>query len=596
MKLAAGLMIVRIGFLCFLASAAWLAAAPAAETVPDPATLPVVELPKFVVTDTRELPPPESWRYTRIAGLEVLSTVSETNTRRFVRDFQRLQEVIEIVWPAVTRGPPPVPGMLILCGGGNAFDTFMPARLRPAGHDAAGNDRGAGALAKAAGPAGAAARPTSIFLQESDRAAIVVDFVKDRFDDRAIPNASPLANVPLSAEPAEDGPTPGSSFLTENDPFREFYLQYFRSVIRRGGSEAPPWLEEGLVQVLASVQFSKEEIALGRLQDGAGGQRPDEFTVRLNRQPLMDLNRMFAAEPPAGGDVLTYSPQCYAFVHLCLYGKKGTYQPALQKLVRRAAAEPVTEKVFQECFGLSYDQMGVLLRSHITHGAHQYIQLRAAKGATLLAEPPVFTVRAATPAEIGRIKGETYRMGGHNDRARLALIAPYVRGEHDLALVAALGLHARATGDTERARKFLEAAAQAKVQRARVYLELARLRLAAAKTAAPKSSSVDDATVARIMPLLMLGVRIAPPMPEIFELIAEVRAQSVTPPTPAEITLVYEGAQRFPRRLRLIYLAAALAVRQGDRTEARTLIAHGLSLAGKNEPAQHFKALESQLQ
>jgi hypothetical protein len=47
--------------------------------------------------------------------------------------------------------------------------------------------------------------------------------------------------------------------------------------------------------------------------------------------------------------------------------------------------------------------------------------------------------------------------------------------------MAALGLDERQAGNDERAQKFLEAAATAKVDRARAYLELGRLRLAAAR-------------------------------------------------------------------------------------------------------------------
>jgi hypothetical protein len=565
-------MLARLITVALFAAGALGAAPLAAPTPQGPHATGIIELPTFVVTDSRELPAPESWRYAQIPGLEVLSTVSERDTRRFVVDFMRLRQVLEIVWPAITRGPPAQPGMLILCGPGNAFDSFMPA-----------------------GPVGAAARPTSVFLQEADRAAIVVDFVKERFDDRVIPAGTALPAAPLPAEPVEDAPPAGAGFMNENDPFREFYLQYFRSVIRRGGTAAPPWLEEGLVQVLASVQFSKEEIALGRLQDGAGGQRPDEFTIRLARQPLLDPDRMFAAVAPEGGDALTYSPQCYAFVHLCLYGKKGIYQAPLEKLVRRAATEPVTEKVFQECFGLSYAQMGTLLRSHISYAAHQYIQLRAARGSSLLADVPAFTVREATQAEIGRIKGDAYRMGGHAGRARLALIAPYIRGEPDAALLASLGLFMQDAGDRERGRKFLEASVAAGVDRPLAYLQLARARLADAKAALAPGATLETKAVETACAPLRAAAARPPALPEIYELLGELRAQSGAAISEEEMKLLFAGAQQYRDRPRLIYLAAAHALRRGENTPARALIEHGLSLARGTERAQHFQALQAQL-
>jgi hypothetical protein len=530
----------------------------------------IVELPKFVVTDSRELPPPESWQFASVPGLEVLSTISQRNTRRFVQDFWRLQQVIEIVWPAVTRGTSALPAALILCGSGSRFESFVPK-----------ND------------ADNAARATSLFLHDRERAAIVVDFVRDTIDSRPISSA---ALTPISAgdDAAGEETTSGAGFMAENDPYREFYLQYFRSVIRRGAAEAPRWLEEGLVQLLASVQFSKDYIFVGRLQDGAGGQHSSNFTTQLARQPLLDLDLLFAPNPPTDDRAAIYPAQCYALVHLCLYGKKGKYQPALVKLAQRGATEPITEKIFKECFGLSYSEMGVMLRSHISYAAHQYIELRLDKKSALK-DPPEFVLREATQAEVGRIKGETYRLGGNNDRAKLALIAPYIRGVHDLPLVAALGLYERAVNHDERARKFLEAAAQGEVQRPRVYLELGRMRFAEAKATVPAGGLLEPATTQAILRLLLAGVRQAPPMPELYELIGEVWARSQSAPTEADLRLLYEGVHRFPRQLRLVYLAAALATRNGEKSNARALIEHGLSVAGSSEAAQHFKALQQDL-
>src|SRR3954462_13021720 len=76
---------------------------------------PVVELPKFVVTDSRELPPPESWRYATIPGFEVLTNASDKATQRFLRDFQMFRQALSYVWPIAN---PPRLTPLIICGRG----------------------------------------------------------------------------------------------------------------------------------------------------------------------------------------------------------------------------------------------------------------------------------------------------------------------------------------------------------------------------------------------------------------------------------------------------------------------------------------------
>jgi len=84
-----------------------------------------------------------------------------------------------------------------------------------------------------------------------------------------------------------------------------------------------------------------------------------------------------------------------------------------------------------------------------------------AKKGQELPEPPAVVLREAADADVGRIKGEVLRLGGHGEAARNTLIAPFVRGEREPRLLAALGLDELQGGRTERARKFLEAAAQA---------------------------------------------------------------------------------------------------------------------------------------
>jgi hypothetical protein len=94
----------------------------------DPANLPVIELPKFEVTDSRLLPPKEKWLYAEVPGFEILSQISERESKRFVRDFMLLQEVVNVIMPGLNQGFVPVPTALILCGArGKGFDQFIPA-------------------------------------------------------------------------------------------------------------------------------------------------------------------------------------------------------------------------------------------------------------------------------------------------------------------------------------------------------------------------------------------------------------------------------------------------------------------------------------
>src|SRR5512133_1867684 len=77
---------------------------------------PVIELPKFVVTDSRELPQPESWRYATIPGFEILTNASERATQRLLRDFDMFRQALGHVWPVPQRNFQTT--SLIICGRG----------------------------------------------------------------------------------------------------------------------------------------------------------------------------------------------------------------------------------------------------------------------------------------------------------------------------------------------------------------------------------------------------------------------------------------------------------------------------------------------
>lgn len=497
-----------------------------------------VELPIFEVTDSRVLPPPESWRYAAIPGFEVLSSISARETTRFVKDFFLLQAAINEIMPGFATADVAVPTSLILTGRGKGFDRFLPAERD--------EDR---------------YRTNSLFFDDPERGVIVVDFA--------------LAEFVL-----EDNTT------EEADPYRGFYKEYFRYLIRRQmGGSAPPWFEEGLVQLFASIDVTKKWINFAQIGDGFGGPRTGDFNRILNERHLMSFPELFA-DPPQQRSTF-WSAQTYAFVHMCLYGRGQRYQKGFIKFLSRIGHEAPTEDVFKECFGMDYKKMSLELRGYIGFTDYKSMQYTAKKGQALPDAPP-FALRDATESETGRIIGEALRLGKHGDEAHLALIAPYIRGERAAPLLAALGLDERGAGNTERARKFLEAAATAKVERPRAYLELARLRLDEVREKpAAADDKLSEAQVARVLEPLLTARKQRPPMASVYGLIADVWSRSARAPTREEFNVVLEGVQTFPRSAPLVLQVTMLAAQQNYAKEALILAKHGLRIA--HDPADRAR-------
>ncbi len=517
---------------------------------PPPVTGPIIELPKFEVTDSRLLPPFEGgWHYAEIPGFEILSRISERESKRFVRDFLLLQEVIEEIMPVLLRGQTPVPTALILCGSrGKGFDEFVP------------QDQSEERYGK-----------NSLFFKTPERSAIVIDF--------ALPELQLDNDTRL-----------------ESDPYRAFYAAYFRFLIRRQvGDQAPPWFEEGLVQLFAATEFDRKTITFAQIGDGFGAEKIGDFNRMLHQRAIMPMGEMLARNGPRSRSPF-WAAQCYAFVHYCLYGWGQKNQKPFLKYVQRITEEDPTEQLFKECFNKTYRQFATELRGYVDFTAHKKIEFRAKKGKEL-PEPPAVVMRDAADHEVGRIKGEVLRLAGHANSAHTTLIAPYVRGERDPRLLAALGLDEKQSGNDDRARKFLEAAVAANVQRARAYLELGRLRFAEVR-AKPKglAGQLSLEQVDQVLTPLFTARKQPPRMAEVYSLIAETWSLSQLPPKADHLGVVIEGVRYFPRDSELLMQATLLASKRGFPDEARALAERGVKLPFDPATQDRFRMIAAAFQ
>jgi hypothetical protein len=568
---------MKILYRCCLAAGFYAASGLAAQDVSREKP---VELPTYTVVDKRDLPPPEPWSYARIPGFEVLSNASDKSTKRLLQDFGRFYVALSLVWPGVQR-PSATPAALIICGRGAKFDKF-----RPAGENSI--DRGA----------------VSFTVRDREQAAIVVDF-QTKVLNLATPEGAATATV------ADDGTTSGASGDPgiEVDSHRQLYREYIRFLLASVEPRGPAWFEEGVAQIFMAMDVTRTEITVGKLEDpntisveaafatetGTTTNAPAQdrdFNAALAHRGLLPMGDLLAvahdspeALNPVGG---TWAKQCYAFVHWALYGNNGSHQKGFITFLARLAKEPLSEALFKDCFKKSYKDMGFDLRSYIEMTDHTIAGVRAGKGEKLPDAPPV-ELREATEAEIGRITGDTLRLTGHAAAARAALTAPYIRGQRDPALLAAIGLLERVDGDEARARKFLEAAVHEKVQRPRAYLELARMRFAEGP-----DRFTPEQTIAVLTPLFSTRSQ-RPPLPEVYELIAETWARSAVTPGPDHLAVLDEGIRFFPKDHALVYATAVQKIRAGLLPDAKALISRGLRVAPDVAARTKFETLQASL-
>lgn len=568
-------------------SVVWLLLAVVAQAAEDVAKEAPISLPTFTVTDSREFPPPESWRHAQIPNFEILSNASDRETQRLLRDFQQFNQAIGVVWPALI-GRSPTPTTLILCGRGGKFDAFVPPKA----------------------DGGPQVGLASLFLRNAERSTIIVDLQTRELGLAGLEAAGGVEN---------------NGFI-EVDSYKQLYREYVHSLLSRNTPRMAAWLEEGLAQLLMSMKFSPTMIEFAKLEDpntvsisqanaamlneasaaaGEGGvsiaaaAEDRDFNAALARSRLMSFQELFAVthdSPTARNPIGSrWAKQATAFVHMCLYQTGKRHQKGFVTYITRSAREPATEALFKECFGSSYNDMLLELRGYLDFTNYTSLGWSAKKGEGF-PDPAPLALRDATESEVGRIKGEALLLAEKPEAARAALIAPYTRGERDPRLLAALGLYERTAGRDDRAVKFLEAATTAKVVRPLAYVELARLRFDAAKAqpggAEGKFSSVQTQGI--IAPLLV--ARTQPPMMnELYELMAETYVRSADPAKPQTLDILVEGVQFYPRRLGLVYQTAVLCLYGGAVDNAALLIEHGLRYAPAGTPQARFVALRDNL-
>ena len=541
-----------------------------------PAKGPVFELPKLTVNEPADLPAPEQWHYTRSGHFEVIACGSERETRRLLADFQKFQQAVRLVWPVPIQ--PLASSTLLLCGEKNRFDAFVPDSLRS-------DD----------------AIVPSLFLRNREQIAIVVDTQTER-----VGISDAMATLNASSAGAE----------YEVDHYRQLYREYVHYLLSQSEARPPAWLKEGLAQIIMDVELTDRHLIYGKINSykgegsGANPLEPGEdadaavanvvvgeqpFNVVLQYRRLMPLGEFFAvdhdapeARTPLGNNL--WAKQAYAFVHYCLFGTNLRHKEALIEFVGRLAQEPPSEELFRTCFKIGYKDMVNELNGYLRHTRHKYQQypLQAADRVTAKS----VELADATPAQVGLIKGDALVLAGHPEAAYTEYRNAYRRGARDAALLAGL---AATVPDPGMAAKFTDEAVKAGSNRPSAYVRQARGRLESFRAEPGSDGRLTQQQLAAVLTPLFKARTLPPPLPEVYETIAETWSLSSVQPRPEHLAVLDEGVRRFPRDSALLHQTALLYQRIGAADTAAAIARLGLRFAADDAARAQFDSLLSLL-
>ncbi|MFI5336414.1 MAG: hypothetical protein ACHQ5A_06500 [Opitutales bacterium] len=362
---------------------------------------------------------------------------------------------------------------------------------------------------------------------------------------------------------------------------------------------------------------------------------------------LLPLRKLFAEEPLPEERLPLWKSEAGLFVRWGLTGP-GHEDPvksrAFRELVRRAQREPVTERMFTDCFGFGYAEMEKELEAFLPSVLAQpnYVKM------PIPSRFPEADLREATADQIGRILGDWLRLegvalrksdpelsksylqgagrmllraykednglppdvdpaplGGRSDSPSQltglglpVVLPPFVVSAariHDPRLRAVYGLYEHDIGDDTKARELLEAAVKAGVVRPKADVVLAGMRYAEA-IGKPLGSKgrLSAQQAAFILEPLQTALR-ASATPDIYSLMVDTWFHCEAKPAGRDLAAIVEGVALFPRDTRLAYRSALVCVESGYTAQAAGLIDQGLVFATDEETRNYFEQLRAGL-
>ncbi len=497
-----------------------------------------------------------AWRYTHPQGFEVLSLWSDSKTKAFASALLSARRQFDLLLPPEFQAQFSVPTVYLLVPDNGTDALSAPLMSELLAHFPA---------------AGAASgrRPSVRFLPNLllwDRDALVV-FVQ----------SSPSIN---------DAPV-----VFSNDRVR--------LALERRVPSLPRWFAAGFYELYIGVEYVQ-----GAAGTGAAGWMSREQATALAADPesprqLMPLADLFAGPPPGGpaetpARALLRREEAALFIRWALDGDGSPHRAGLWKFVSEASAGPVTESRFEALFGEDYVSILNDLSDYLPWALTHSLRLAPVPAA---AETEI-KMRDATPAEVGRIKGDWERLEMNRVAMEFPQLAPryrehaqetlklaYQENKTDPGLLAVMALFDLDCGKPEPADPYLRAAAAGRVVRPRVYYELARMLFNELIKAQPDPARarLSPIQAATLLGLLDQARAQSPALPEVYGLYFEIAQAAAAQPTPSLLQVFREGVQLFPGNAPLIYDTAVMLARSGAVDAANIVLQNGLGVAA--EPA-----------
>lgn len=501
---------------------------------------PPVELPPMLVEESKTSTP---WYYVQAGGTEYLSRCSAATTREFIEAVVAQQQLMRVLVPEEFLARSDVPAVCVLYG--QDLEHKVSAEIQR-------ELQGIGQKKNESPDEHRVNIAPNMRLTDRDMHATIV------YIDEALFDGSTLSLAP----------------------------GHVRYLMQRRVPELPAWLIDGVERAWRRADFVVEPVTLGPMiwinssESEALAGDPGRPRAILPANELFASDVARAAETRHARRVEVRSATEELFFRWAI-ASGPVMREALWTFVARAVEGPVTEEMFEACFGFDFAELRDRLSDYVPDAVDETKTLDPGKLAARLK----IDVERATPNQIARVRGEWERLAiGHVQRrlpqvrepylvqARRTLRRAYDDGDRDPRLLATMGLCEIDAGNDVGALEFLEQAAVGGVVRPRAYYELARLRFAALRRDAAETKAFSYAELAPVLHALQQGAAQSPALPEIFSLLGEAWVRCESGPNTAEFAELRRGARLFARRPAVALPIAQALVRHDKKGEASAVL------------------------
>jgi tetratricopeptide (TPR) repeat protein len=321
----------------------------------------------------------------------------------------------------------------------------------------------------------------------------------------------------------------------------------------------PPWMGEGLAELLATASVWPQSATLGRASDAHLRSMSGEERMPLRAVLEVGyLSPTYQGGAGAGGRRALFYARSWALVHWIVVGGHGG-MPAIAAFARAIAEGDEPEAAFARSFGMTVDAAEASLAAHLETLPLPALAIPLPPAGV----PAPGEVSTVNSAEVDRHLGELLLRGGRAADARPYFERALEGG--DLSAHHALAGLLLQEGRLAEARRHVEAALAADPDDGRA---LHRRAQHLVREVAHRGDVLGDAETARAAAVLERALAADPDLADAADLLARLRPQ----PLALRIAQMRRVVNRQPERADLAFTLAHLHVKRNDFAEAARVL------------------------